>query len=311
MITSELIPTTPEGNDKTAIVTAIERAPLADSTKTKYTRALLAYIAGGGDPFDPDALADYADDLSQSGAAFLKAAIRLYSNEALDAAKARAEPGNVAAVQAIEYRTAALQNAIKVQASKGERAHTWLTAAQVRDLLATCDDGDLYGLRDHVALALLVGAGLRRAEAVALEFGDIVLQPVKGKMRTVLQVRGKGAKDRVIPVSDALANLIDQWGRHVGHTGKVLRSIDRRREPRDSLSAQALFDIVANHGAEIGKVGLAPHDLRRSYAQIGLESGVPLPQIGKLLGHESLSTTQKYLDMSLDLETTISDFVPV
>ena len=78
-----------------------------------------------------------------------------------------------------------------------------------------------------------------------------------------------------------------------------------------SLSSQALFDIVANHGAHIGKMGLAPHDLRRTYAQIGLEASVGLPQISKLLGHASLATTQKYVDMSLDLETTISDFVPV
>jgi len=308
-MTLELVPTTP--TDGGAIVTAIDRAPLADSTKTKYRRALMAYTSNGGDPFDPDELAEYADGLSQSGAAFLKAAIRIYTDDALDRAKAQADPENVAAVQAIEYRTAALQNAIKVQHTNGEKVHTWLTAAQVRELLATCDDRDIYGLRDHLALALLVGAGLRRAEAVALTFDDIVLQPVKGKMRTVLQVRGKGAKDRVIPISDELANLIDTWGRHVGHSGKILRSIDRRRDPRDSLSAQALFDIVASHGAEIGKLGLAPHDLRRTYAQIGLEAGVTLPQISTLLGHASLTTTQRYLDLSLDLETTISDFVPV
>ena len=297
--------------DEATILAAIDRAPLADSTRTKYRRALLAYVDSGGDPFNAEALASYATDLSQSGAAFLRAAIRLYTEHALHELKAQADPSNVAFIQAAEYRTAALQRAVKVRRTKGEKAHTWLTSAQVRQLLATCDDATLYGLRDHVALALLVGAGLRRAEAVALAFEDIVLQPIKGKMRTVLQVRGKGAKDRVIPVSDALANLVDAWSRHVGHTGKVLRSIDRRREPRDSMSPQAIFEVVANHGAQIGKMGLAPHDLRRTYAQIGLEAGVSLPQISKLLGHASLATTQKYLDMSLDLETTISDFVPV
>jgi integrase len=308
-MTSELVPTAP--TDKAAIVSAIDRAPLADSTKTKYRRALLAYVDHGGDPFDPDELAEYAEGLSQSGAAFLKAAIRLYTNAMLDAAKAQANPENVAAVQAIEYRTAALQNAIKVQPSRGERAHTWLTAPEVRALLATCDDATLYGLRDHVALALLVGAGLRRSEAVALAFDDIVLQPIKGKLRTVLQARGKGAKDRVIPISDELANLIDRWGAKIGTEGRVLRSIDRRREPRDSLSAQGLFEIVASHGAQIGKPELAPHDLRRSYAQIGLEAGVSLPQISRLLGHASLATTQTYLNMAVDLATTIGDFVPV
>lgn len=297
--------------DEAVFLEAIDRAPLADSTRTKYRRALLRYVATGGDPFDPDALARYAAGLSQSGASFLKAAIRIYTGSVLEQLKAQAAPDNVAFIQAAEYRTAALQNAVKVRRTTGEKAHTWLSLAQVRALLATCDDATLRGLRDHVALALLVGAGLRRSEAVALEFGDVVQQPVKGRMRTVLEIGGKGARARVIPVSDRLANLIDRWGRYVAHSGKVLRSIDRRRELRPGMSAQAVFEVVANRGAAIGVGGLAPHDLRRTYAQIGLEAGVSLPQISQLLGHASLTTTQRYLDLSLELETTISDFVPV
>ena len=60
----------------------------------------------------------------------------------------------------------------------------------------------------------------------------------------------------------------------------------------------------------IGKDDLAPHDLRRSYAQIGFEEGVPITQLSTLLGHASVSTTQKYLNLALDLEVTASDFVP-
>jgi integrase len=58
------------------------------------------------------------------------------------------------------------------------------------------------------------------------------------------------------------------------------------------------------------KPSLAPHDLRRTYAQIGYESGVPITQISKLLGHTSIAMTLRYLNLSLDLETTVSDFVP-
>jgi integrase len=62
--------------------------------------------------------------------------------------------------------------------------------------------------------------------------------------------------------------------------------------------------------AMIGKPELQPHDLRRTYAELGRRAGVSISQISKLLGHASIETTQDYLNIELDLETTISDFVP-
>ena len=53
-----------------------------------------------------------------------------------------------------------------------------------------------------------------------------------------------------------------------------------------------------------------PHDLRRTCAELGRRAGVPISQISKLLGHASIETTQDYLNIELDLEMTISDFVP-
>jgi integrase/recombinase XerD len=79
----------------------------------------------------------------------------------------------------------------------------------------------------------------------------------------------------------------------------------------ESLSAVGAFQIVRRCGALIGVPELDPHDLRRTYAQLGYEAGVPITQIKELLGHASVATTQKYLDLSLDLETTASDFIPL
>ena len=70
------------------------------------------------------------------------------------------------------------------------------------------------------------------------------------------------------------------------------------------MSAQALFNLARKYGSLIGKPDLAPHDLRRTYAQIAYEAGVPITQISRLLGHESIETTQRYLNLDLDLETT-------
>jgi len=282
---------------------------LADSTRTKYKRALTRYLATGADLGDAEALATYARDLPTSGRAFLKAALRVVTERTALALKGSADPDNVQGVQAALYRLDALQSAIEVETHKGTKAHTWLTAAEVKRLFQTCGD-DLQGQRDRVILGLLAGAGLRRAEVAALTFDAIILQPVAGKMRTVLQVTGKGAKSRIVPVSDALANALDAWAGVTGGTGHIARAFTRRRELAGSISSVGIFHIVRAHGAQIGKPDLAPHDLRRTFAQLGLDAGVPIVQISTLLGHAGITTTQRYLNLAVDLSVTVSDFVP-
>ena len=61
----------------------------------------------------------------------------------------------------------------------------------------------------------------------------------------------------------------------------------------------------------IGMPGLAPHDCRRTFAQLGYEPGVQITQISILLGHSDVKTTERYLALDLDLDTTVSDFIPL
>ena len=174
------------------------------------------------------------------------------------------------------------------------------------------DETAAAGQRDRIALGLLVAAGLRRDEAVNLVFGDIKLQPIRGKFRTVLEIQGKGDKARLVPIRDTLAAALDDWSAAAGpgRFGRILCSVDQTGVIGDDLTGVGLFNIVRGYGRQMGKPSLAPHDLRRTYAQIGYESGVPITQISKLLGHSIIATTQRYLNLSLDLETTVSDFVP-
>ena len=60
----------------------------------------------------------------------------------------------------------------------------------------------------------------------------------------------------------------------------------------------------------MGNRTCSPTILGRTYAELGRRAGVPISQISKLLGHASIETTQEYLNIELDLEMTISDFVP-
>ena len=292
-------------------ITAIiaKNQTLAASTKAQYNKAIQNAAHAGVNLTDPSELADYAETLSKSSKSFLKAAIRLWARGIELEAKASATPENVDAIRATEYRIEALNEAIQVEASKGQKAHTWLTQAEVKQLLNSLNRAAIRGQRDRVVLGLLVGAGLRREELAALDSDDLAMQPIGGRFRTVLNVRGKGAKDRVVPISDELAAALDEWAAVVGQ-GRVARSVSKGGQVGQSMSAVGIFHVTRAAGAAIGKPDLAPHDLRRTYAQIGYEAGIPITQISKLLGHSSIATTQRYLNLDLDLTTTISDFVP-
>jgi len=82
------------------------------------------------------------------------------------------------------------------------------------------------------------------------------------------------------------------------------------QDVKESLSTVAILGIAGEHKAMIGLPELAAHELRRTFAQIGYDSGIPITQISILLGHSSVEVTQRYLNLDLDLEVTASDFVP-
>lgn len=289
---------------------AIERADLADSTKYKYSREIEAMNKAGINPANHAALTTYAAGLKSSRRAFLKSALRLMTSDYEQQVKAGATPANLPAAQAAIMRLEAMRGAINVKAHKGQKAHIWLSPAQVKQMTALCG-GDLEGRRDWIILGLLVGAGLRRDELTELTFDTLKQQPTKsGKLRDVLQVTGKGSKDRVIPIKPLLAARLRSWQDETGG-GRVARSLGRSKTLGESLSGVGIFQLVRRYGAMIGIDGLDPHDLRRTYAQLGYDAGVPITQIKELLGHASVATTQRYLNLSLDLETTASDFIPL
>ncbi len=164
----------------------------------------------------------------------------------------------------------------------------------------------IFAQRDRLALGLMMAAGLWREEAVSLHFEDVAKQD----KRYVLNMEGKGAKRRVVPISERLTEAIIDWEFLVGSEGLILRSLGRNKEPGRNISTTGLYNIVQKRGAMVGKPGLQPHDQRRTYAELGRRAGVSIEQISKLLGHANIKTTQEYLNIELDMETTISDFVP-
>lgn len=297
--------TTVTHNPSSNILAMIDRnSKLQPSTKAQYKKAISKYLETGNSLGNPEALSLYASTLPKSSQSFLKAAVKLWADKISLEAKASATPDNIGAVLASVFRSEAISKAIQPAQSKGQKAHTWLTQSEVKKLLDTANR------RDKLILGLLVGAGLRREELTNLTFEDVIIQPTANKTRTVLNIHGKGAKDRIVPINDKLAEAINEWGKQLNHKGLIIRAIAKGGKIGNSISSIGIFQIVRQAGNRINKPELAPHDLRRTYAQLGYEAGITITQISKLLGHSNVATTQRYLNLDLDLETTISDFIP-
>jgi len=308
MENSQFLPS--QNHDPYDILHMLQTANLAASTRQKYTRVVESYLATGGSLTDSATLTAFAVTLSPSRRGHLKSAVRKWTEMMATAVKGQATPDNINSIQATLLRFESLQEAITVSAPKGTKTHTWLSQKEVQQLLRQPEIGTALGRRDKIALGLCVAAGLRREEAVAVKFADMEQLPSGESTRTVIQVRGKGAKDRTVPIRASLAADMMAWSAEIGVDGYVLRSLGRGNRLGEGLTAVSLFRIVAKYGKQIGKPELTPHDLRRSFAHLGYDAGVPITQISILLGHASIETTMRYLNLALDIDTTVSDFIP-
>ncbi len=279
---------------------------MSPRTKTRYRRALERAIENGVNVMRPEEAAAWGNQLTTSNRAFFRASLRLLGEQLALDIKTHVTPETVLESQAALMRIDAMTAGIEKVESKGDRAHTWLSRAQVVNLLQAPDTNTLKGRRDYIVLALAVGAGLRREELVTLTWANIKTQGA----RVSLQVMGKGRKNRVIPISAPLAKVLKQWQDMTGGVGYIARSITKGGKLGTSLSGVGVLNIIGEYGQRVGVESLQPHDLRRTYAQIGYESGVPITQISILLGHANTATTERYLNVKLDMKETISDFIP-
>lgn len=297
-------------NQFTDLNSIMAQRDLAATTRYRYGREITKAQEAGINLLDAVALAEYAATLPSSRKMFLRAAVNLLADNIANRMDAVATPENMATVQATHSRVRALKKAIHINTTTGERAHTWLNLSEVRALLTHLTDSKTTkGLRDRVILGLLLGAGLRRDELVNLKWEHVTAQGD----RTVLNITGKGNKKRVIPISDKLLALLGTWGDKIDPEGYIVRAINKGGKVSNfdkPMSGQAVLDIVDTYGQELGKESLRPHDLRRTYARIGYDSGIDIGQVSKLLGHASIATTQRYLGLQIDLKKTISDFIP-
>ena len=285
---------------------AFDTANIKPATRQRYEKAIDSYQEATGQPLaDAHALGSYAATLTSSQQRYLSAAVTFWTKQQIQRLKMAVTPETAVATQAAVMRLEALQNVVTVKAIKGNKAHTWLTLLQQEKLLTAPKLKTVKGRRDHVALRLLLGCGLRREEATAARFADVSNMGETA----VLHVVGKGDKRRTIPLDGRLHKLLLGWQQEAGE-GYILRSVNKGGAVGDSLSDVGLFKLVRHYGRKIGQNELAPHDMRRTFAENLRVHQVDLPTISNLLGHESVETTMRYLNMEIDLTVKPSAFLP-
>ena len=164
----------------------------------------------------------------------------------------------------------------------------------------------LRQLRNRAMVALLIGCGLRRAEAAALKIEEIQLR--EGHW-IIADLKGKGGHIRTVPVPDWVKARIDAWTASAClNTGILFRAINKAgRTWGNGFTPKVIWSIVKEAAANSGLSGLAPHDLRRTCARLCHQAGGELEQIQFLLGHVSIETTERYLGCKQRLRNAVND----
>ncbi len=175
---------------------------------------------------------------------------------------------------------------------------THLTVDETFRLLDTPAGDSAAGLRDRALLEVAYSCGVRVSELVGLNWDDI------DEGLGVLRVRGKGGKERIVPVGAAAlaalqayrSRLPELCRRGARDAGAVF--LNRRGGRLTARSVARFVDAYTRTGGLPGKI--SPHALRHSFATHLLGAGADLRAIQEMLGHASLSTTQKYTHVNLD-----------
>jgi len=268
----------------TAIDRFLASPALAESTRRAYAadlRGLEDWLAQRGtdvEAIDVRVLVEYASELGRARNGLAPATI------------AR----KLAAVRSFLRFT--LGSARVPDASLGPRRPQRLPdapkRAEIETILDSLDGAGPLGLRNRALVELVYSAGLRSAEAVGLDLGDVDFE------QEHVRVRGKGGKERVVPLGEEASHLVACYLRDArpelarGANDALFLSVRGRR-----LDTSTLRRLIPH-----------PHRLRHSFATHLLEGGADLRTIQELLGHSSLSTTQVYSHVDAKRLRKVYDF---
>ncbi len=178
---------------------------------------------------------------------------------------------------------------------RGRRLPQVLTRGEVAKLLGQPKGTEPAALRDRALLELMYASGLRASEAIGVELADLDLEG------QVVRARGKGSKERLVPLGKAAADAARAYltrGRPRLVRGEAERHVFVNFRG-SALSRQGLYKIVQRHARTAGLADrMSPHTLRHSFATHLLAGGCDLRSVQEMLGHADVATTQLYTHLS-------------
>jgi integrase/recombinase XerC len=186
----------------------------------------------------------------------------------------------------------------------------FLTVDEVFSLLEEPGSRDAFAARDTACMELMYATGMRVSELVFLDINDLDFDT------GMVRVTGKGNKERIVPFGSAAAEALRRYlpsrremvqacitrGREADREAVFLNSRGKR------ITARSIERLISGYGSRAGiRTPVTPHALRHSFATHLLEMGADLRVVQELLGHVSLSTTQKYTHLNLDHLSRVYD----
>ena len=160
----------------------------------------------------------------------------------------------------------------------------------------------VVSLRDRALLETLYSTGARVSELVALDMGDV------HESEGLVRLQGKGRKERIVPIGDAALHLIRRYRMSLScPMAGVLPQALFCNQRGGRLTTRSVARIVARYSSRLTGGAVSPHTLRHSFATHLLDEGADLRSIQEMLGHASLSTTQRYTHVVTDQLMAVYD----
>lgn len=318
-------------NDWYAVIDLVTQSVDSPHSKRAYSRALIDFLdwyeRNGRPGFTKANINTYREFMLTSGKS------RSSINQALSAirklASEAADNGLVPPTLAYGVER------VKGVKQEGVRAGNWLTNEQAQ-MLINAPAGRFHkneiphmkAVRDQAILAVMVGTGLRRAETASLSWKQI--QQRDGRW-AIIDLVGKRGRVRSIGIPTWVMKALNNWANYLtsGKNGRVFRALNKdgqlagRVKTKNNiwtdgnLTPQAIYNIVKENVLAAGLANaqgepvLAAHDLRRTAAALALKGGADLRQIQQMLGHASITTTERYLEPMRSLQKTAGDFIHI
>ena len=171
-----------------------------------------------------------------------------------------------------------------------------LTIEEIDKIISTIKLGSKTGLRNIAIVELLYSCGLRVSELINLKISDLFFK------ESLIKVTGKGNKERFVPISKQSQIYINNYVQDVRSYQKIKKGFEDTLflNERGTILSRVMIFLILKKLKDVSNINkkIGPHTLRHSFATHLIENGADLITIQKMMGHESITTTERYLHVN-------------